>query len=60
MGKLRTSAAFYRRGISNTDPSFALAVQGNYPIVQPNFLYRKSLLYPNYSSYPSQMFWVAR
>jgi len=46
MGKLRTSAVYYRRGISNTDQNFAFAVQGNYPIVQPNILYRDSLFYP--------------
>jgi len=54
MGKLRTSAAYYRRGISNTDKNFAFAVQGNYPLVQPNILFRNSILYPPVPPSPPQ------
>lgn len=39
MGKVRTSAAFYRRGVSNQNKNFGTAAQGNYPIIQPMGLY---------------------
>ena len=35
MGKLKTSANFYRRGVLNTNTSFGTNVQGNYSIIQP-------------------------
>jgi len=35
MGKIRTSASFYRRGIPNNLHSFGYLTQANYPIVQP-------------------------
>jgi hypothetical protein len=39
MGKVRTSAIFYRRGIPNTNNGFANSVNGNWSIVQPTFLF---------------------
>ncbi len=39
MGKVRTSAIFYRRGIPNTNSGFATTVNGNWSIVQPTFLF---------------------
>ena len=36
MGKVRTSAIFYRRGVPNNVPWFGIATQANYPVVQPN------------------------
>jgi len=35
MGKVRTSANFYKRGIPNDFHSFGYFTQANYPIVQP-------------------------
>lgn len=35
MGKVRTSAIFYRRGIPSSFESFGYFTQANYPIVQP-------------------------
>lgn len=42
MGKVRTSAVFYRRGISNTNVGFANSVGGNWSIVQPTYLFNVS------------------
>ena len=39
MGKLKTSAVFYRRGVSNQNTNFSFAMQSNWPIVQPMWLY---------------------
>jgi hypothetical protein len=39
MGKVSTSAIFYRRGIPNNQAGFGAAVQGNYSIVQPQYLF---------------------
>jgi hypothetical protein len=39
MGKLTTSAVFYRRGVSNDEKYFGRAVQGNNQIIQPISLY---------------------
>ena len=39
MGKVRTSAIFYRRGIPNSQTGFGNMVQGNYAIVQPQYLF---------------------
>ena len=36
MGKVRTSAIFYRRGVPNQVALFGVATQANYPVVQPN------------------------
>jgi hypothetical protein len=36
MGKVATSAIFYRRGVPNNYYPFGALVQGNYPVVQPN------------------------
>ncbi len=35
MGKVRTSAAFYRRGIPNSYSSFGLVSQSNFTVVNP-------------------------
>jgi hypothetical protein len=35
MGKIKTSAIFYRRGVSNQYRNFGFAMQTNYPIIQP-------------------------
>lgn len=35
MGKVRTSAAFYRRGIPNSYSSFGLVCQSNFTVVNP-------------------------
>ena len=35
MGKVRTSASFYTRGIPKYFHTFGYFAQGNYPIVQP-------------------------
>jgi hypothetical protein len=35
MGKVRTSASFYKRGIPTNFHSFGYFTQANYPIVQP-------------------------
>jgi hypothetical protein len=40
---VRTSSHFYRRGVSNNNSFFGFAVQGNYPIIQPQQLYRNNL-----------------
>jgi hypothetical protein len=37
MGKVRTSASFYRRGVPNDFHSFGYFTQANYPIVQPQY-----------------------
>ena len=42
MGKVRTSAIFYRRGIPNSNTGFAISVSGNLSIVQPTYLFRMS------------------
>lgn len=39
MGKLRTSAICYRRGVSNQNKNFGFSMQSNWPIVQPMWLY---------------------
>lgn len=39
MGKNKTSASFYRRGIPNSNYTFGSAVLGNYQIVQPQYLF---------------------
>ena len=39
MGKLKTSAVFYRRGISNNNVGFGLLAQSNFQIVQPTYLF---------------------
>jgi hypothetical protein len=39
MGKLTTSAIFYRRGVSNDEKYFGRAVQGNNQIIQQSNLY---------------------
>jgi hypothetical protein len=36
MGKVRTSAIFYRRGVPDQVAFFGVATQANYPVVQPN------------------------
>jgi len=46
MANLRTSAAFYHRGIKNNNRQFGIAVQGNYSIVQPTGVFINSILYP--------------
>ena len=46
MANLRTSAAFYYRGIKNNNKQFGIAVQGNYSIVQPTGVFINSLMYP--------------
>jgi len=43
MGGIKTSNNFYRRGVSNNNSFFGFAVQGNYPIIQPQNLYRPNL-----------------
>ena len=35
MGKVRTSASFYRRGVPNSYSSFGLIVQSNFNVVNP-------------------------
>jgi hypothetical protein len=35
MGKVRTSASFYSRGIPKSFHSFGYFTQANYPIIQP-------------------------
>jgi hypothetical protein len=35
MGKVRTSASFYSRGIPKDFHNFAYLTQANYPIIQP-------------------------
>jgi hypothetical protein len=40
---VKTSSNFYRRGVSNNNPFFGFAVQGNYPIIQPQRLYKHNL-----------------
>jgi hypothetical protein len=35
MGKLRTSASFYRRGIPNSYSTFGLIAQSNFTVVNP-------------------------
>lgn len=42
MGKNKTSASFYRRGIPNNYYSFGAAALGNYSIVQPQSLFLMS------------------
>ena len=39
MGKVRTSAAFYRRGIPDSFVGFGTVAQGNYSIVSPTYLF---------------------
>ena len=39
MGKNKTSAIFYRRGIPNNNYGFGGAVLGNYSIVEPTSLF---------------------
>lgn len=39
MGHVRTSTSFYRRGVPNNYVFFGQAVQGNYPIVQPQYFF---------------------
>ena len=35
MGKVRTSASFYRRGVPNSYSGFGLVVQSNFTVVNP-------------------------
>ena len=35
MGKVRTSASFYRRGIPNSYSTFGLITQNNFTVVSP-------------------------
>ena len=35
MGKVRTSASFYRRGIPNSYTAFVLVAQSNFTVVNP-------------------------
>jgi len=35
MGKVRTSASFYRRGIPNSYSGFGLVTQNNFTVVNP-------------------------
>ena len=39
MGKIRTSAKFYRRGVSNENRDFGFAMQSNNSIIKPVSLY---------------------
>jgi hypothetical protein len=39
MGHIKTSAIFYRRGVSNNQSNFGIAVTANYPIVQPQWYF---------------------
>lgn len=43
MGKLKTSAIFYRRGVTNQSKNFGFAMQSNWPIIQPMGLYIRSI-----------------
>jgi hypothetical protein len=47
MGKLTTSAVFYRRGVSNDEKYFGRAVQGNNQIIQPISLYLNGARQPS-------------
>jgi hypothetical protein len=40
---VKTSSNFYRRGVPNNNVFFGFAVQGNYPIIQPQRLFRPNL-----------------
>jgi len=43
MGKNKTSAIFYRRGVSNQYRNFGFAMQTNYPIIKPMNLFINSI-----------------
>jgi hypothetical protein len=53
MGKIKTSAIFYRRGVSNGNRDFGFAIQSNWPIIQPVSLYIASQNINNSPSIPS-------
>ena len=57
MGKLKTSASFYRRGIPNSNYGFGSAVLGNYQIVQPQYLFltKSKIPIPTFGK-PTNMF----
>ena len=53
MGKVASGTSFYRRGVPDNYTFFGQAVQGNYPVVQPQTLftghsnaYKIQVLYP--------------
>ena len=48
---VRTSAFFYRRGVSNTFKDFARIANGNYTVGQPTSLIVNSYVFPKTMSY---------
>lgn len=52
MGKIKTSAIFYRRGVSNQQTNFGFAMQTNYPIIQPMNLFIASVNNSNQQPQP--------
>ena len=46
MGNNKTSAIFYRRGVSNQQQNFGFAMQSNYTVIQPKSLYISSQIKP--------------
>jgi len=53
MGKVATSAIFYRRGVPNNFPQFGVLVQANYPIVQPNTFFNDFI---NFQAYKKKIY----
>jgi hypothetical protein len=57
MGKVRTGAIFYRRGIPNDLHLFGAFTQANYPIIQPQkglirlLSYNRSNIVSRYNNY---------
>jgi len=53
MGKVRTSAAFYRRGVPDSFTGFGTVSQGNYSIVSPTYLFApNNIARPNINTKP--------
>jgi hypothetical protein len=48
---VRTSAAFYRRGVSNTFNNFGKIASGNYTVGQPTSLIVNSYVFPKTMQY---------
>ena len=50
MGHVRTSTFFYRRGVPNQYYFFGQAVQGNWPVVQPQRLFNSNTISSAFST----------
>ena len=60
MGKIHTSASFYRRGISDKYPRVGANILGNYCVVQNTNLFKQNIPVPKSYSFNSVFYYNRR